>query len=212
METTYERPTNVVENLQQRLAAIKGEHLTQTVEHLMACYHQAANEELDAMRRAYDVGRAPEFWLCEGYRLLTAAHEHEWRLATFKKELETCAYVRAGHGCMSTTWLVYVWDHTSPTAVRLTTSCKFGPESDALVIAHQKCPTEKCAAAGGVWGTPVMKTCIWCGRVGRKCFRLWDGRPECTAIWSCARRARTTKPVAGTSSAKKVESDFYPET
>lgn len=134
---SHERPAYAIESLTKQLGSIKGRHLTEKVDILHGQYERAMADELQTMRRSFDQTAEPSFWLCEGYRTITAAHEHEYRLAVFRDALNGCAYVRGGHSVSPETWHVYKSTADSPTGVMLAASFSFCPEANALVEASR---------------------------------------------------------------------------
>lgn len=133
---TYERPDYAVRSMEEQLASIRGRHLTVDSGWILTALQSAREVELRSLRRAVDgEGSSHDFWNREGFRTLTAAWEHEYRLALFAEALRSPSFshVRSGRDFSPTTHYVYAADPTSPSGVTLIGSMSFCPEATALI-------------------------------------------------------------------------------
>lgn len=143
---TYERPSYAVRDMEQRVAAIRGKHLTDSVDHIEWAATHAMRTDLDALRGHVDgMLGSSEFWAREGLRAVTRAWEHEVALAKFKAALSDAAYVRCGRDFAPKGLFVYRRTPGSPSGVTLSASIDRCPEAEALMEAARSCrvsPTE----------------------------------------------------------------------
>ena len=113
-----EWPDYCVASLERRLANIRGQHKTKSVEDLGVGLLRAMREEVEAFRFKVDgKGGSGEFWYRVGYRAITTAWEREVLLARFKAALVDAVRVTFGHPVSPDSVHVYRRCPESPTGV-----------------------------------------------------------------------------------------------
>ncbi len=118
LTTTWERPQYAIDSLNQRLASIKGSHLTQSISEI-------TSHLMDILRGQARIATNPAettipFWRYEGNPAIIQALENELVLARFKAALEheNFAYVANGHKVSPNFYHIYHTDKSSPTGRR----------------------------------------------------------------------------------------------